>query len=566
VSIKPNEAKSMPEDTVRVARAVFPKGNRYMRLRDELGELYTDEMFARLFPVRGQPGESPGCLALVTVMQFMEGLSDRQAAEAVRARIDWKYALGLGLTDAGFDYSVLSEFRARLVAGHAEQQILDELLGVLKARGLLKARGRQRTDSTHVLASIRVLNRLECVGETLRQALNTLAAEAPDWLRSWVPTVWFDRYERRFEEYRLPTNREERYALAEQIGADGFHLLEAVYETAHSTDSGVSGVPVSAGLWGLPAVQVLRRVWVQQFFRTDGGDVEWSVRWRSAEDLPPGALLISSPYDEEARYCKKRTTEWTGYKVHLTETCEADRPNLITDVQTTPATTSDRVMTAVIQDHLAERELLPAEHLVDVGYVSAEHLLNSQTQHQVDLLAPAPHDPSWQAKANQGFDIRHFSIDWDAQTVTCPARRQSAYWTPGKDRLGLDVIDVCFAHADCQTCTMRAQCTRSSKSARTLSIRTRPLFEALHAARQRQTTPEFKKRYAARSGVEGTFSQTNRVADLRHARYIGLAKTHLQHIITAAATNVLRLVAWLEDVPRALTRRSAFARLALTPV
>ncbi len=110
MSIKPNEAKSMPDDTVRVARAVFPKGNRYMRLRDELGELYTDEMFARLFPVRGQPGESPGYLALVTVMQFMEGLSDRQAAEAVRARIDWKYALGLGLTDAGFDYSVLSEF------------------------------------------------------------------------------------------------------------------------------------------------------------------------------------------------------------------------------------------------------------------------------------------------------------------------------------------------------------------------------------------------------------------------------------------------------------------------
>ena len=146
------------------------------------------------------------------------------------------------------------------MAGQAEQQILDELLRVLKNRGLLKARGRQRTDSTHILASIRVLNRLECVGETLRQALNALAVAAPDWLRSWVPTIWFDRYERRFEDYRLPANREERYALAEQIGAKGFHLLDAVYATTHSANSRVSGVPVPAGLWELPAVQVLRRV------------------------------------------------------------------------------------------------------------------------------------------------------------------------------------------------------------------------------------------------------------------------------------------------------------------
>jgi len=469
MSIKPNDATSVPETTIRVARAAFPKGNRYMRLRDELGALYTDEMFAALFPVRGQPAESPGRLTLVTVMQFMEGLSDRQAADAVRARIDWKYALGLELTDTGFDYSVLSEFRSRLLAGHAEQHILDELLAVLKTRGLLKARGRQRTDSTHVLASIRVLNRLECVGETLRQALNALAVAAPDWLRSWVPTIWFDRYERRFEDYRLPANREERYALAEQIGADGFALLDAVYATACRTNSSVSSGPMPArptpaGLWDLPAVQVLRRVWVQQFMRADdtegdngeGGDVDGRVSWRSAEDLPPGALLISSPYDAEARYSKKRTTEWTGYKVHLTETCEADTPNLITDVQTTPATTSDRVMTPVIQGHLAERELLPTEHLVDVGYVSAEHLVHSQTVHQVDLVAPAPPDPSWQAKADQGFDVRHFSIDWNAQTVTCPAGRQSIWWTPGKDRLGLEVIDVSFARADCSTCAMRA--------------------------------------------------------------------------------------------------------------
>ena len=257
-------------------------------------------------------------------MQFAEGLSDRQGADAVRARIDWKYALGLALTDTGFDYSVLSEFRTRLMAGAAEQQLLDTMLTALltafKARGLMKGRGKQRTDSTHVLAAIRVLNRLECVCETMRHALETLAVVAPDWLQGWVPPLWFERYAQRFEEYRLPPGRDERYQLAEPVGADGFHLLEAIYESESAR-----------WLYEVPAVQILRRVWIQQFSRGDQG-----VQWREAEDLPPASLLISSPHDVEARYSRKRSTEWTGYKVHVSETCDAATPHLITDVETTP--------------------------------------------------------------------------------------------------------------------------------------------------------------------------------------------------------------------------------------
>jgi transposase len=162
-------------------------------------------------------------------MQFAEGLSDRQAADAVRGRIDWKYALALPLTDPGFDASVLSEFRSRLLAGQAEQLLFETLLIRFRAAGLLKARGRQRTDSTHVLGAIQMLNRLECVGETLRQALNLLATVAPDWLQTWVPSDWFERYTRRFEDYRLPPGRPERYALAETMGADGFELLRRLY-------------------------------------------------------------------------------------------------------------------------------------------------------------------------------------------------------------------------------------------------------------------------------------------------------------------------------------------------
>ena len=194
MSLQPEPAGPVPVETVRVARAAFPKGNVYMQMRDVLGAIYDDRSFRALFAVRGRPAESPWRLALVTVMQFAEGLSDRQAAEAVRARIDWKYALGLELTDPGFDFSVLSEFRARLIGGAAERHLLDALLAACKARG------RPRTDSTHVLGALRVLSRLEQVAETLRAALNAVAAEAPDWLRTVAPPDWFERYGRRAEE------------------------------------------------------------------------------------------------------------------------------------------------------------------------------------------------------------------------------------------------------------------------------------------------------------------------------------------------------------------------------
>src|SRR5947199_5530204 len=154
MSLQPQEIAPIPKETQRVARAAFPKGNIYLRMRDQIGTIFNDPMFTPLFPIRGQPAESPWRLALITVMQFVENLSDRQAADAVRGRIDWKYALSLELTDPGFDASVLSEFRGRLVAGGAEQTLLDTMLARFKERGLLKARGRQRTDSTHVLAAI----------------------------------------------------------------------------------------------------------------------------------------------------------------------------------------------------------------------------------------------------------------------------------------------------------------------------------------------------------------------------------------------------------------------------
>src|SRR5215475_7843272 len=307
---------TVPERTSEIAHAAFPKGNRYMQMRDTLGTVYTDTHFADLYPPIGQPAEAPWRLALVTIMQFAENLTDRQAAEAVRGRIDWKYALGLDLTDAGFDFSVLSEFRARLLAGEAVERLLTQMLGLFVERGLLHARGTQRTDSTHIVAAVRDLTRLELVGETLHHALNVLAQEAPAWVREQVTAEWFLRYGQRFSDYRLPKGKRDRQQMAETIGQDGVHLLTQIYSAA-----------APGALRAIPAVETLRQVWIQQYYQASG-----TVRWRDAKNCPPASLLIASPYDLESRYSEKRGYHWRGYKVHLTETCDSDTPSLITHV------------------------------------------------------------------------------------------------------------------------------------------------------------------------------------------------------------------------------------------
>jgi transposase len=538
----------IPEQTIQVARAAFPKGSPYMRMRDALGPIYTNSTFAALFSHTGRPAEAPAQLALITVMQFAEGLSDAQAADAVRARIDWKYALALDLTDPGFDASVLSEFRQRLIAGNAELLLFETLLTLLRERRLIKAKGRQRTDSTHVLAAIQTLNRLECVGETLRQALNALATAAPAWLQSWVPAEWFDRYSRRFADYRLPTERPARYALAEQIGTDGRQVLGAIYEPA-----------TPAWLREIPAIQTLRQVWLQQFYATPEGQ---PVRWRSAADLPPAPLLISSPYDPEARYGKKRETEWTGYKVHLTETCDDETPNLITDVLTTPATTSDVVVLPTIQANLATRQLTPGEQLVDAGYVTSDHLLTSRTEHGIDLIGPAAGDQSWQGQSGNGFAAAQFVIDWDAKHAICPQGQQSVVWMERPDRHGHATVRIAFSKPVCAACASRADCTRAATAPRALRLREREHYTALQTARAQQQTEAFKKAYARRAGIEGTMAQGTRMGDLRRSRYIGLVKTRLLHLLLATALNFVRVAAWLADTPRTRTRPSAFAALA----
>jgi transposase len=541
----------IPEQTAEVARLSFPNGTAIMRMRDAFGALFFNHDFAPLYHTEGAPAFSPARLALITVFQFAEGLSDAQTALNVSARIDWKYALALPLTEPGMDPTVLGDFRDRLLAGGAIWLLFETLLKRFSADGLLAKRGRQRTDATHVLAAIRTLGRLECVGETLRHALNALADAAPRWLRDRVPDAWFARYQHAFSEYRLPEAKAQRSALAEQIGQDGYELLRYLEHADAPSE-----------LRELPAVQVLRRVWQQQF---SPACADKPLRWRDAKELPKSAELICSPYDPDARFSIKREIEWTGYKVHVTETCDETHPILITDVLTTVATTPDSVVLPQIQAALAEREVAPAEHLVDSGYVSAANMVSSQGE-QIDLVGPARGAGGWQTRVEDGVSAAQFVIDWAAEQVRCPQGKVSARWSPTTGRTGQAQISVQFAATDCQDCALRARCVDSATRGRAMTLLPQAQHEALQAARERQQSEAYKATYAVRAGIEGTMSQGSRISDLHRSRYRGLSKTTLLHIIIATALNFLRVAAWLVEQPRARTRQSAFARLASLPI
>ena len=554
--MQPHPWPEVPAGTARVAKRAFRKGSLAIRARDELGAWCPDELFSAAYGVRGAPGISPAQLAMVTVLQFTEDLTDRQAADAVRGRLDWKYCLGLELDDEGFDFSVLSEFRSRLVAGGMEAVLLEALLARLGELGLVGAGMRQRTDSTHVLGRIREVNRLELAGETVRAALEALAAAAPDWLAGVIDSSWQQVYGQQIADIRLPAGKAARAELAVQYGRDGYHLLRQVH---------APGAP--GWLAGLPAVRALRLIWIQQFY-LDGGEGGEKVIWREAgHGLPPARSRLVSPYDLDVRYAEKNGRGWTGYKVHLSETCHipdtAGRrpaPNLITDTQTTLAPVTDVEMTEPVHDALDARGLPPGEHAMDSGYASGELLLAARAR-GITLLTPLLADNSPQARSG-GYTAAMFRIDWENKQVTCPQGAVSRSWTPARNN-GTEIILAKFARATCQACPARGQCTTATRTGRQLGFRPRPVHEAITAARAEQAGDTWQRKYKIRAGVEGTVAQATHVTGIRHARYLGLPKTRLEHNAAAAAINLIRLDAWWTGTPLDRTRTTHLQRLDL---
>jgi transposase len=401
------------------------------------------------------------------------------------------------------------------------------------------------TVSNRCHTRIRAVTRLECAGETLRAALNALAVVAPDWLPAQSEPEWVERYSERVEDYHLPVSKAAREQQAQTYGKDGKRLLDAIFDG-------------NSPRWlrQVPAIETLRKAWVQQYYVSDN-----RIDWRTEQGIPPATLMISSPYDLDAHYAKKQTTSWVGYKVHMSETCEPDSLHLITHVETTAAPIADGDVTETIHTSLAQKNLLPSQHIVDTGYLDAELLVTAQTQHQVELIGPTRSDIRWQAKAGNGFAASDFQVDWQQQIAICPEGKTSTSWTPVLEDRNNEVVKIKFARPDCAACPSLHLCTRTKEKRRLITLRPEEQYKALQAARQRELTDDYKAEYARRAGIEGTLSEGVRAHGLRHARYVGLAKTHLQQLMTATAINFKRIFYWISGVPQATTRTSQFARL-----
>ena len=404
-------------------------------------------------------------------------------------------------------------------------------------------RGRQRTDSTHVLGALRVLSKWERTAETMRAALNAVASADPEWLTEHADPEWFERYGRRIEDQRLPKGKEAREEYLKTVGADGLRLWATRCPHAPQV------------LKELAEVEILRQIWEHHYEMIDG-----RIRVLNPKEMPEAAQRIESPYEVEARYSTKRSMDWVGYKVHLTESCDEGFPHLITDVHTTAATATDVKQLAPSNRGLHEVGFCPPSSWrtlpTSVGATSfrATPARSTSSAHPTKTTPGRP--------ANEGFDVANFRIDWDNKMVSCPQERQSIRWSKTKTARGRKMIHVEFAPEDCAACPSRPLCTRAKNLPRALTLQPREEHEAIQSARRRQSTEDFASIYSHRAGIEGTISQGVRAFGLRKARYRGLEKTHLQELATATAVNVGRMANWLNGVPTAITRRSRLATLA----
>jgi hypothetical protein len=235
-------------------------------------------------------------------------------------------------------------------------------------------------------------------------------------------------------------------------------------------------------------------------------------------------------------------------------------------VATTVATTADVETMPARHAELAGTDLLADEHLVDAGHVSVDGVLAARADHGVALVGPPPPDSGWQARDEGGFDLSRFDIDGDHQQVTCPNAKTARNWRQGTSRHGLPIVQAMFGTSDCTPCPDRARCTRAPTTPATAP--SGPARSTSPSVSSEQVTPAWRERYAHRSGIEGTIAQAARRSDVHQARYRGLPKTHLQHVLTALALNLVRVDAWLTGAPLGGSWVSPLTRLrpALAPV
>ena len=528
MSLRPRSGEQVPSLTAQIARASNPGGTTAIWVRDRLDGLWCDEDFADWYPRDGRPGLSPAQLATVCVLQFLLGLSDRQAAEAVRCRIDFKYAMAMELDDPGFHHSVLADFRDRLTEGDRADRLLDLALARLKEAGLVRERTTQRTDSTHVLAAVRDLTRLELITEAVRAALEEVAGTAPHLLDELVDEEWGRRYGRPVRLGKNPTSPKTRILAT---GNDAVRLLEHLYRHGPERPSG-------------PRVQALRQIMVQNYHRDAAGRLRWRTAERSgrAAALVPGgrlALRHLGPLraarthhqlegvrrSSDRDLCSRRPQRDHGRGHH-----RGHHPRQQGSARHPHPPQAPR---AAARRASGRRRL----HLPGPPGTGSPRTPG----HRLRTAAGQPHPP---APQNEGFARDDFHIDYDRQQVTCPQGQVSAGWHgpyPTSSPTAAPLIVARFTKSQCRPCPARTQCTTTADSARTVGFPPRELRDLQLRVRAEQQTPEWKTRYAVRSGVEGTVNEFAHGHGMRRCRYRGQRKAHFQHVLTAIAVNIERL-------------------------
>ena len=467
----------------------------------------------------------------------------------------FRSALGLELENPGFDNSVLSEFRGRLVEHEVSRLCFDKVLDRCRELGLVKSGGKQRTDSTHVVAAVRDLTHAELAGEAVRALAEALAAVAPDFLAESVDlALWAKRYGPRACDWNWPRAKAERDALAEQFGRDGRELLTAIFAGRFRP-----------WLRELPQVGLLCTVLRHNYLIETGKNGSEVMRRRTeADGVPPAPLRLAGPHDPDARWAAKgKDLFWLGYKPHLTETCEdpneARTPNLITNVHTTVATTPDNSATVPIHQDLTVRGLAPAEHYLDSGYPSMPTLVAARREHDITMITPLLGDSSRQARTANGYSRDAFVIEYDSRTATCPQGQTSAHWNP-QVRDGIEKIHIAFPQRACRTCDVQPACTTSKARQRRITVYPREIHELQQATRATQGSNEWRRLYQRRAGIEGTMNQAANSIGLRKTRYRGQKKVELEHYLGATAINITRLDAYFTHQPLDHTHTSRLIR------
>jgi len=493
--------------------------------------------FEGMYSNLGQSAIHPVRLSLVMILQYAEGLSNRQAANRHTDSILWKYVTHTDLEDLGFDHSVLSEFQDRLIENEGHQLVFNKLLDFAKNSKILKI-DTQRTDALSVLSVARKLTQLELLHESMRFCLDDLTAEFPVWLNQIRKAEWGERYCLRPFNYKLGKTEKAQSGLATTIGSDIRYLLEHIFRQD------------DLSIQQLESVVFLAHVYTDNFHDDGNGP-------KLKEQLAPAGERLSSPHDQDARWGSKRGESWLGYKKHLTETLPEDGPHLITNVLVTAAHVNDSLVLTEIHQSLKERGLKPTKHLVDKGYVHSERLEQSLEKDNIDVVCFVSDSPSWQGRAKEGFDVNSFKIDYDAQIAVCPAGNVSQAWKKrNKSADEPKEFNVVFAKEECGACPLKLKCTKSES--RVLHIKSKEVAAFVNAQRERQKTSDFKKLYAKRSGIEGTISSDVNKHKSRRSRVAGSRKVEFVSYMIATAMNALRIGQYLMGSKRSPTRTSRF--------